>query len=151
MVAVALRHRAIIPHQVALRIGRQEAHPSRAGIFKTGIQPVGRLAHARRADHKHMDVPGVHQSGRLFTFAHTADYDALRQFRRRSRLSQRPPSLRRKGYSAVSASDLRLGRPSGCSMLAVTYGFGFNAVQAVILCQQGNADQHADHDACGQQ
>ena len=75
---IPCRHCAIVAGKVALGVQRQEAHAAGTGIFQVGVQEIGGLAHAGRADHETMYIILVHQCGDAILAAGAAQHQSLR-------------------------------------------------------------------------
>ena len=131
----------VIPDNISLGIGTEEAHPGRTGIFNAGVQPISGLADAGRADHQHVDIPGVNHGSGTRLAVGAAHHNSLL---RRQVLSL-PPLLWRKRDMLIHGADFRLGRPAGGTMLAVAHGFVLDVVQVIDVRHHGKPAQDSEH------
>ena len=147
LVAVLLGDGSVVAHDIALGIRGKEGYSAGAGVLDAGVQPVGGLSHTGGANHQDMDISGVHHSGGV---SGTAYNDALGQ---RLAIGGRCLALRRllppQGWGEwnvlIGSLDFGSGCPPGCAVLTVTDRFGFDTVEVIDVCDQGDAGQHAKH------
>ena len=78
MVAVVVAgNGAVVAVKIAFRVGGQKTHAGGTGILQIRVQEKCRLAHAGCADHKAVDVVGIHQRRDLVLRTYTAEDDTL--------------------------------------------------------------------------
>ena len=151
VVAVAFGDVAVVTHNIAFGVGREERHSRSAGVFDTGIQPEGGLSDARRTNHQRMDISCIHHSGSMMLAACASHHDSLRQsflrlffflfekaafyhsgHSRRFALGRLlAPLLRCKRNVIVDFLYFRFGRPPRRSVLTVADRLGFNVVEVI--------------------
>ena len=141
---IPCRHCAIVAGEVTLGIQRQEAHAAGTGIFQVGVQEIGGLAHAGRADHKTMHIVLVHQCGDAVLAAGAAQHQSLRL----RQIFACPPVRHLEGDEGVGLAELRIGCPPCRTMLPVAHGLGLDVVQRVVVAQQRQRNDDRHHDAC---
>ena len=147
LIAVLLGDGSVVAHNITLGVRGQERHSAGTGVLDAGVQPVGGLSHTGGANHQDMDISGVHHSGGV---SGTAYNDALGQ---RLAIGGRCLALRRllppQGWGEwnvlIGSLDFGSGCPPGCAVLTVTDCFGFDAVEVIDVCDQGDATQRAEH------
>ena len=137
MVTIAIfRHHAIIAEQIPFRVGREEGHPRCAGILNARIEPIRRLSHACRADHKGMDITGINQCDGVVSSL-TADHNAL--FGRA--IHSPAPFFRFKRNMEIHFPNLPFRCPTSRSVLSVSDCSGFD-VEAVQVRQKRDAAEN---------
>ena len=141
---IPCRHCAIVAGKIALGVQRQEAHAAGTGIFQVGVQEIGGLAHAGRADHKTMHIVLVHQCGDAVLAAGAAQHQSLRL----RQIFACPPVRHLEGDEGVGLAELRIGCPPCRTMLPVAHGLGLDVVQRVVVAQQRQRNDDRHHDAC---
>ena len=119
---------AVVTHDIALGIGRQEGHPRSTGVFDIGIEPVCGFTDTCRTDHHTVHISCIDKSNRIFTNGFTSYDDALLF---RSAFFIRSPFVRLIRNVLVGFLDLFLGSPSCRAVLTLSDGFVSDTVQSV--------------------
>ena len=70
VVPIGLTDIAVVAHDVAFSIRRKKTHAGCQGVLNAWVEPVGGLTYTGRAEHKCVNVAGIHEGSVLLRASH---------------------------------------------------------------------------------